>query len=300
MTSGVLVVDKPEGPTSHDIVVMARRAFGQKRVGHCGTLDPMATGVVVLALGAATRLVQFLSAEDKHYEATIRFGLTTATYDRTGAVVSTSASRPTRPDLDTALTRFRGVIEQRPPAFSAKKVGGVPAYELARRDASVAAALRPVEVTVSRLDVVAFDGEQLRVSLHVSAGFYVRSLAHDLGAALGTGATLDALRRTRSGAFGLEDSVSVEELVSRDQGCVRARVIPLPNLLRHLPARTLDAREVALVRHGQDVLDGRPAAPPSAVGGGPVVVRLLGPDGALEALASTEHQGLLHPFVVLG
>jgi tRNA pseudouridine(55) synthase len=177
---GVLVVDKTEGPTSHDVVTFARRALGVSRIGHTGTLDPMATGVLPLVIGRATRLAQFLTASDKTYEATVAFGRMTDTYDASGKVTGTSDRRPAREDLESALTRFRGTFEQTPPAYSAKNIDGERSYDLARRG-KTAVAQRPkaVPVTVKRLEVIAFDGETARLEMQVTAGFYVLGFLQD-------------------------------------------------------------------------------------------------------------------------
>lgn len=296
---GVLVVDKTAGPTSHDVVTLARRALGVSRIGHTGTLDPMATGVLPLVIGRATRLAQFLTAGDKTYEATIAFGRTTDTYDALGKPVSACDRRPDRQQLDEALTRFRGAFDQTPPAYSAKNIGGERSYELARKS-KTAVATRPaaVPVTAHRLDVQAFDGETVRLEMQVSAGFYVRSLAHDLGEALGCGAVLVALRRTRSGEFGLDRAVPLADMLQSDREAVAARVIPMNELLPHLPAAWLrSAEHVGRVRNGvevapEDLLRPLAAAPP--------MVRLLAPGGELVGLAKPgKTGGSLHAWVVL-
>jgi tRNA pseudouridine55 synthase len=295
MISGVLVLDKPQGPTSHDMVAVARRALGERRIGHCGTLDPMATGVLALAVGQATRLVQFLSAEKKHYDATIRFGRTTDSFDATGEVTSESSDRPTREALESALAGFRGAFLQTPPAFSAKKVGGHRAYALARRDDRPAPILEPVPVTTHQLELTAFDGHVASVSMVVSAGFYVRSLAHDLGRVLGMGAVLHSLRRTRAGSFGLEDAISADILVTAGRDEVVRRLIPMARLLTDLPSLTLAAADAARARRGMDV--------PAPAGWAPLpnLARLLDPESHLLALATpSKRPGFLHPSVVLG
>lgn len=295
MISGVLVVDKPAGPTSHDLVRVARRMLDERRIGHCGTLDPMATGVLALAIGQATRLVQFLAADRKEYEATIRFGLSTATYDITGDVVAESAARPTEAALEGALAGFRGTRPQRPPAYSAKKVGGVRAHDLARRDTRVELALEPVEVTIHDLVLTGFDGEAATLRLSVSAGFYVRSLAHELGEALGTGACLASLRRTRAGQFGLEDAISAESLATNAREWLVGRVLPPERLLPDWPAVTLTDTEAARARRGVDfpVPEAWPAAPRHS--------RILDDSGRLLGVAvPADRPGFLHPSVVLG
>ena len=176
---GVLVIDKPEGLTSHDVVARARRLLGERRIGHTGTLDPMATGVLPLALGRATRLARFLSASDKTYEATVLFGVTTDTLDVTGEETSRTRAQVSSETLTTALASLTGEYDQMPPAYSAKKVGGRRAYDFARNQEPVE--LRAVPVRVSAVEVHAFDGERCRLTLTCSAGFYVRSFARDLG-----------------------------------------------------------------------------------------------------------------------
>lgn len=295
--AGVLVIDKASGPTSHDMVSLARRALGERRIGHCGTLDPMATGVLVLAVGAAARLARYLTSDEKRYDAVVRFGIETDTYDVTGRVRRESDARPTREALERALSRFRGAGLQTPPPFSAKKVDGRRAYALAREEAVVE--LTPVPVQVSALTLTAFDGTTAHFTMTVSPGFYVRSFAHDLGTALGMGAALEALRRTASGSFTLQQAVSSETLATGPREALLARMVPLDALLSDRPSMPLGEAEVTAVRHGRDV----PARSvdwsrqPSA---GEIVVRLLGPDGSLIALAVPgKEAGFLHPSVVL-
>lgn len=295
MISGVLVLDKPQGPTSHDMVAVARRALGERRIGHCGTLDPMATGVLALAVGQATRLVQFLASADKHYDAVVTFGRDTNTYDATGDTVAESPDRPTRDALVSALAGFRGTFPQLPPAYSAKKIGGVRAYHLARRQDGATLDLKPVMVTVSQLDLLAFDGDRATLAMRVSAGFYVRSLAHDLGRALGMGATLEALRRTRAGAFGLAEAVTVETMATSSAEALAARMIPLAHLLPELPSLVLTPAEAAGARRGMDL------PLPAGWHEAPELSRLLDDRGDLLALATpAKRPGFLHPSVVLG
>lgn len=296
--NGVLVVDKPQGPTSHDVVTLARRALGITRIGHTGTLDPMATGVLPLVIGKATRIAQFLTAGPKEYEATVAFGRTTDSYDATGATVTTSAARPTRAQLDQALARFRGTFEQAPPAFSAKNIDGARAYTLARRTGGSAVMLRPVTVAVDRLDMVSFDGDSVRLSMRVAAGFYVRSLAHDLGAEVGTGAVLEALRRTRSGAFDISTAVPLAELLQTSREALSARLVAFDGLLPELPAVILrGAASLARVRNGLEMGPGDLAeALPVPL---PSLSRVLGPDGRLVGLARPgKTPGHLHAAVV--
>jgi tRNA pseudouridine55 synthase len=297
MTAGVLVVDKPEGPTSHDVVAVARRSLGQRRIGHCGTLDPIATGVLALAVGAATRLVPYLTSSEKEYRATIRFGVVTDTYDRTGDIVSASDDRPTRAAVERVLATFTGEIEQQPPAHSAKWVNGVRAHRLARRRTAIA--LPRVPVVVHALEISDFDGTVANLTMRVSAGFYVRALAHDLGQALGMGAILERLRRTRAGAFGLADAVELDRVADGPREALVARVVPMSRLLLDVPARRLIEPEVARVRRGQDIESGDVRLTDPS-GRRPAVVRLVDSEGRLVALATPgKAPGSLHASVVL-
>jgi len=303
---GVLVIDKPEGLTSHDVVVAARRLFGEKRIGHTGTLDPLATGVLPLACGRATRLVRFLSAAEKEYEATVLFGVTTDTLDVTGEEISRSGRAPSRDTLVTALRSFEGEQLQVPPAYSAKKVAGRRAYELARRDEPVA--LDPVRVRVSRIELLEDGNDRCRIRLTCSAGFYVRALVRDLGERCDTGATLEALRRTRSGDFTLDEAIDLDALGPvRDRTNPESRVpnpgmetalIPMERLLPGFPAVTVTAEGLTRVSHGQHVrpVDLTGDAPVGAAGW----VRLLDSSGALVGLGTPQRlSGFLHPEVVL-
>jgi tRNA pseudouridine55 synthase len=312
---GVLVVDKPEGPTSHDVVGRVRRVLGEKRVGHAGTLDPLASGVVVVLVGRATRLSAYLTSDDKHYRATIRFGWATATYDREGDALAPAAPIPA--DLEARLTAALdarlGTHLQAPPAYSAKKIAGEAAHRLARRGDAVAPAAVPV--TLKGWSLAGLDGGVATVDLHTSAGFYVRSLAHDAGADLGCGAHLAALRRTASGAFTLDDAVALPATGAAPE-TLRPALRPLGSLLADWPAAVLIEAGAARVRHGAmvgpDVCTAWPsvaAAEPPAFAGpeldpgfgavNPAVsVRLLDQGGDLLALAAWRG-GLLHPSVVL-
>jgi tRNA pseudouridine55 synthase len=297
---GVLVVDKTEGPTSHDVVKFARRALGESRIGHTGTLDPMATGVLPLVIGRATRLAQFLTASDKTYEATIAFGRTTDTCDATGKVTATSELRPTREELTSALENFRGTYEQTPPAYSAKNIDGERSYDLARK-AKTAVAQRPkaVTVTAKRVELLSFDGEAARLEMQVTAGFYVRSLAHDLGEALGCGAHLSALRRTRSGEFGLEAAVALVDVLQAGRDVLAGRMVPLASLLSDVPAVTLRGpANLERLKNGVEIEPGDVLTPLTPL---PPLVRLLGPEGDLVGLARPgKTLGFLHGWVVLG
>ncbi len=291
---GVLVVDKPRGPTSHDVVETARRALREKRIGHTGTLDPIATGVLPLACGRATRLVRFLTASDKEYDAEIRLGLATDTYDVTGREVTRSDRVPALHEVAAALGTLTGEYLQAPPPYSAKKIAGRRAYELARAEVAVQPA--PVPVRAERLELVDLTTNLAAIRLTCSAGFYVRSLAHELGIRLGTGACLESLRRSRSGQFDLRDAVAFETLVS-DPAVARSKVIVLEALLPHFPAITLTDEGVRWAGHGRTIQPGQVSGtmPPGAPW-----VRLMSSDGALVALGEPGGRpGSLHPSVVL-
>lgn len=298
---GLLIIDKPEGPTSHDVVARVRRLFTLSRVGHTGTLDPLASGVLPLVLGRATRLARFLTQDRKRYEALVSLGQATDTYDRQGSPVGPATTvSVTRADIERALARFRGTIAQTPPAYSAKKIGGEAAHRLARRGEAVTPAA--VQVHVARLDLLAIDAAAATVTLDVecSAGFYVRSLAHDLGVVLGCGAHLAALRRTASGEWTLDRAVPLD-VCERDPASALARIVPMSGLLTWMAAARLTEAGVSRVRHGQPVRPADLVSPADAGDAG--FVRLLGPDGALLALASPMADGaaagFLHPALVL-
>lgn len=248
MLSGVLVVDKPAGPTSHDVVDVVRRMIGQKRAGHTGTLDPFATGVLPVCVGKATRLVRFLADGEKLYRATVRLGFATTTDDVLGEPLG--PPRPARPDaaaVREAAGRLTGDLLQLPPAYSAKRVRGQRLYDLARRGVAVERA--PARVTVHALEVVRVADDEVEIDVRCSPGTYVRALARDLGEALGVGGHLTALRRTRSGPFGLEAAVPLDDIESRG----RERLLPLSALLPDLPAARVDARGAEALRHGRQV-----------------------------------------------
>src|SRR5256712_8568833 len=232
---GALVINKPKGKTSHDIVDAVRHLAGFRQIGHLGTLDPLATGVLVLLLGRATRLVQFYSGRRKRYEAGFRFGFATDTYDSDGEAQGPDAA----PGLDTAiLQKFAaeriGRFEQMPPSFSAKKVKGRPAYELARKKQTVE--LKPVEVEIYEYKLKEIDGNIARFVIECSSGTYIRSLAHEMGQKLGSGAHLAEITRTAVGEFSLEQAITLEELAEAKQaGKFTDCLIPLESLLTNFP-----------------------------------------------------------------
>jgi tRNA pseudouridine55 synthase len=297
-----LIIDKPVGPSSHDVVARIRRATGIRRVGHTGTLDPMATGVLVLLLGRATRLARFLGAGEKAYDATVRLGVATDTYDAAGREVPLDSAAPVPAStvdpaaIEAALAGFRGAFRQSPPPYSAKHVGGVRAYELARRRAPVVPP--PVMVTVHTLDLTWVDGDRLGLRLVSAGGFYVRSLAHDLGVRLGCGAHLEALRRTGTGGFGLAEAAPLAT-VEAESAQALERVVPMADLLPGLPGFVLTERGAQRAAHGNAVrvaeVAGRVGGPAEEAG----PVRLLDRSGALVAIAERDESSALHPVVVL-
>jgi tRNA pseudouridine55 synthase len=279
---GVVVVDKPSGMTSHDVVARIRRLAGTRRVGHAGTLDPMATGVLVVGIGRATRLLGHVAGHDKEYAATIRLGVTTTTDDADGDVVDTrDASAVDDAALKAEVSALTGDIEQVPSSVSAIKVGGVRAYTRARAGEIVELTARPV--TVAAFDVVARRGEEVDVHVECSTGTYIRALARDVGAALGVGAHLTALRRTRVGAFGIDRARGLDALAEK------LDVLPLGEVVATVfprwDAPADDARRLGL---GQRL-------EPTGLPPGPVGV--FAPDGSVVALVE-ERDGAIRPSVV--
>jgi tRNA pseudouridine55 synthase len=316
---GLLIIDKPVGPTSHEVVARVRRALGERRIGHTGTLDPLASGVLPLVLGRATRLARFLSASDKTYDARIRLGVATTTYDADGTPVGApyEGPVPARDAIERALDDFRGTFLQQPPIYSAKKVDGRRSYKNARAQAKhgtlpalpaspAPAAPAPVAVTTHSVDVVSLDADVVRVRVHCSAGFYVRSLAHDLGQRLGTGAHLIALRRTASGDISLDEAIALDA-IERDPAVAAGAVVPLSGMLPGLTAVTLTDEGARRAAHGCDLgpgdleKEGRsPIAGGTATTTPDPFFRLVDPAGNLVAIATPrEPPGLLHPAVVL-
>ncbi|HWY48769.1 MAG TPA: tRNA pseudouridine(55) synthase TruB [Bryobacteraceae bacterium] len=289
-----MVVDKPERITSHDVVNRVRRLAGTRRVGHLGTLDPMATGVLPLLIGRATRLAQFFSTGEKKYDAHIRFGWATDTYDRDGQPTSEPVTpRFTREELEAALGPFRGIFLQTPPSFSAKKIAGTPAYRLARKN--IAVELRPVEVHVFALDLLEFEGATARVLVHCSAGTYLRSIAHEVGQKLGCGAHLEALRRTSSGDFTEDQARTLNQLGSlASEGRFDQAIVPASQLLPHFPNATVDALTVAQIRQGKDF-----RLSPFVDRAGAKHVKAVSQEGDLIAIGEARLPHLYHPILVL-
>lgn len=250
--NGVIIVDKPRAWTSHDVVNKMRRIAGTRKVGHLGTLDPGATGVLPLVIGHATRLAQFFTRNDKVYEGVIHFGYSTDSYDMDGA--ASSAETPVTLEvriLEPVLDRFRGEFRQVPPPVSAKKIGGKKAYEMARSGQTID--LAPVEVQVYELQVLSLEGSEATIRLHCSAGTYVRSIAHDAGQALGCGAFLKTLRRTASGDFQIGQARTLEDLAAlAKEDRLREALIPAAHLLPAFPAELVDAVTAGQIRNGRD------------------------------------------------
>jgi len=253
VVSGVLVVDKPVGLTSHDVVQIIRRGTGIRRAGHTGTLDPRASGVLVILIGPAVRLSEYVSASDKRYQATIRLGSSTDTFDADGRITDSFPTDSISEELFTeTLQQFVGEMEQVPPPYSAVKVKGRKAYEMAREGEEVD--LAPRIINVYSLEVLEWAPPEAVIDVYCSSGTYVRSLANDLGKALGTGAHLVGLRRTKSGRFTLRDAVPLRRLQeSFDAGNWYRFLIPAAEALADWPMVELDADQVELIRHGHRI-----------------------------------------------
>ena len=290
---GVIIVDKPREWTSHDVVNKMRRLAGTRKVGHLGTLDPGATGVLPLVIGRATRLAQFFTRNDKTYQGVIHFGYSTDSYDMDG--VATSPETPVTLDwqLESLLDRFRGEIQQVPPPVSAKKVAGRPAYELARKGQPME--LKPVAVNVYELQLLSVDGCEASVLLHCSAGTYVRSIAHDAGQALGCGAFLKSLRRTASGDFNIQRARTLEELAAlAEEDRLQEALIPAAELLPAFPAELVDAITAGHIRNGRDF-----RVSPFQAREGTRYVKAVTPQGELVAIGEARLPHLYHPVLVL-
>jgi tRNA pseudouridine55 synthase len=299
---GLIVVDKPGGCTSHDVVLRLRKLLRTPKAGHCGTLDPDATGILLLAVGRAVRFFPYLSRQDKIYEASIRLGFSTDTYDASGQATSPeSRTYPARPELLEAMRKWEGEILQIPPAFSAKKIGGRPMHKLARAGREVQP--RPARVVVREFGLLEYAPPRVLCRIACSSGTYVRSLAHDLGRELGCGAHLSSLRRTAVGTHTLPNAWTLEEIEEAARSGLSEFLIPLEELLPEFPGFTLGPEDEARVRNGVP-LPVNPAfrtvleeTPP---GGGPVLIKLFGPSGNFVALARlSPEKDRFHPFLVL-
>ncbi len=291
---GIIVVDKPAGWTSHDVVGKLRRLANTRKTGHLGTLDPMATGVLPLVMGRATRLAQFYTQSDKVYDARVRFGYSTDTYDAEGTATSTPCEPALEAeDLEHHLEAFRGEFLLRPPPVSAKKIHGVPAYKLARQNVEVE--LRPVPVHVHELKLVEINGAEAHLIAHCSAGTYLRSIAHELGQAMRCGAHLSGLRRLRSGDFSIEQARTIpqlEALAAEDR--LAESLIPAGSLLPEFPAVVVDPATAGQVRQGRDF-----HVSPFRVAQGTRYVKALSGAGDLLAIGEAKLPNIYHPVVVL-
>ena len=249
--NGLLVIDKPAGMTSHDVVSRLRRITGEQSIGHLGTLDPMATGVLPLLIGRYTRLAQFFSSAEKNYTGTIRLGFATDTYDGDGELVGHRVTpAATISEIRAAAARFDGEIQQIPPPFSAKKVAGTPAYKLARAGKPVE--LKPATIRISRFEILELNGDEARFEMLVSAGGYVRSVAHELGQSLGCGAHLSSLRRTQAGVFTLAEAHTIEEVtpMAGNREALEAQCTHPRRILPEMPAVTADETALGRLRNG--------------------------------------------------
>lgn len=290
---GVIVVDKAAGWTSHDVVAKMRGIAGTRSVGHLGTLDPIATGVLPVMIGQATRLAKYFGKSEKSYEAVIRFGFSTTTYDREGEPTSEAISiNLTAEQIEACLAPMRGEIMQTPPPISAKKIGGVPAYKLARENKPVD--LKPVAVSLYELTLQSVEGDRVRLFVRCSAGTYVRSLAHDLGKAIGCGAHVDDLRRTASGTFILSQASTLEDLQRlKSEGRLSEAVLPMADLLPEFPRVFVDDLTEHRIRQGRDF-----NVSAFRANAGSEYVKAIGENDKLIAIGKIVLPHVYHPEVV--
>ncbi len=290
---GVVNIDKQAGMTSHDVVLQVRRILGEKRIGHTGTLDPLATGVLVLCIGKATRIAQYLEAGEKEYEAVMKLGVVTDTLDADGRILETrTCPAPEREMIVAMMQRFVGTIMQQPPAFSAVKIAGVPSYKRARE--GKAEPNKPRAVTVHSFELTDYEYPFLSVRIKCSKGVYVRSLCADLGNALGLGAHITKLRRTRSGRFRVGDAVSLDEIDgTAEAGKLEKSMVTIDDALANIPPIPLGEVEASKVSHGGKVTCPLQSGFVGEIG----LVRLHDPFGRLLALARLEGD-ILRPELV--
>jgi tRNA pseudouridine55 synthase len=292
--NGAIVVDKPRDWTSHDVVNRMRRIAGTRKIGHLGTLDPSATGVLPLLLNRATRLAQFFTRNDKVYEGVIHFGWSTNTYDADGQPTSVQ-SEPAldRARLEELFDGFRGLILQTPPPVSAKKVAGRPAYELARKN--IAFDLTPVEVVIRKLELLWVEGPEVGLRVECGAGTYVRSIAHDAGHALGCGAHLKSLLRLQSGQFTIDQARTLEQLAQLSaEGRLAEALIPAMQLLPDFPNEIVDQLTEGQIRQGRDF-----RVSPFRVRDGMKHVKAVSRAGELIAIGEAVMPNVYHPILVL-
>ncbi|HEX4770546.1 MAG TPA: tRNA pseudouridine(55) synthase TruB [Bryobacteraceae bacterium] len=291
--NGLVLVDKPAGCTSHDVVNRWRKLANTRRVGHIGTLDPMATGLLGLVTGTATRLAQFFGAEEKTYRGEITLGCVSDTYDLDGDVKYTGIAAPPSEVVCAALGQFKGRVWQMPPPVSAKKINGVPAYKLARKNLPVE--LAPVEVEIKALTIDEIDGNRVGVTVVCSSGTYIRSIAHDLGQKLDCGALLSKLRRTRIGEFSEANSYTLEALADlAANGKLATAVIPSGALLPQMPSEYVDSEVEMKIRQGRDF-----RTSPFVVRPGTPYVKALSRSGDLIAIGELRIPNIYHPSTVL-
>ena len=290
---GVIVMDKPSGISSHGAVGAMRRIAGTRRVGHLGTLDPIATGVLPLVIGTATRLSQFFLGHDRAYESWVQCGFATDSYDRAGEIVGERRQvRLGRERLEEILAGFRGVQLQMPPAISAKKIGGVPAYKLARQKKPVD--LKPVEIEIYELDLLAIEADRFHIRTRCSSGTYIRTLAHEIGRALGCGAHVDELRRTAVGEFRLADARTTEQLETLSgEGRLEEAIVAPADLLPEMPAQRVDHTAAGRIANGRDFeITAFPSSKPAKR------VKAISPEGRLLAIGELKLPTIYHPIIV--
>jgi tRNA pseudouridine55 synthase len=289
--NGLLIIDKPAGVTSHDVVSIVRRATGERSVGHLGTLDPMATGVLPLLMGKYTRLAQFFSDSDKYYTGLIRFGFATDTFDAEGEPQSAPmALALTLDQLRSLAERFDGTIDQVPPVYSAKKIGGVPAHKLARAGKEVP--VKAARTTIHNFTLDSLEGDTASFTMHVSAGGYVRSVAHELGQLAKCGAHLASLRRTQAGAFTLAQSLTVDELKALAPAEIQVRLPHPRTMLPELPSVIVDELTAGRIRNGMQVNVQELSAAP--------LIKIFSGPRDLLCIARRIAGTLVQPVVVLG
>ncbi|MEK6744604.1 MAG: tRNA pseudouridine(55) synthase TruB [Nitrospirota bacterium] len=292
--NGILVINKPQNWTSHDVVNKARKLLQEKKIGHTGTLDPLATGVLVLCIGKATKIARYLESDEKEYIAELKLGATTDTLDSDGSILETREYHPpSRDDVQRALDRFRGNILQRPPAYSAIKVSGIPSYRLARQGTVLEHEERPV--TISVITLLEYRDPLVRFSVTCSKGTYIRTLCADIGAILGAGAHLTALVRTRSGRFRIEQAIDLEQLTRMASlGLAEQSIQSISEALGSFPVVTVDETEARRISHGNTI-----SIPPGfAVSNAQPLIQVLDRDGQMLAVARTSG-GLIRPEVVI-
>ena len=257
--NGILLVDKPQDWTSHDVVAKLRGVFGERHIGHSGTLDPLATGLLVVFLGRATKAVEFSEAAEKEYIARFRLGIVTDTQDITGTVMQACGSIPSRAAVEAALQQFRGEIQQIPPMYSAIKVNGKKLYDIARRGGEVER--QPRRITIHELSLLGEENDEYILRVRCSKGTYIRTLCHDIGEALGCGGVMTALRRTRVGSYDVQNAYSVAELLQMNRDTAEALLLPLDSVFSDYQVISLSSKDEAHCRNGRafslHVPDGR-------------------------------------------